>query len=261
MLNFTTLTERRRKEIASLQRRKGRDEQAQAIVEGWRNVYSAIEAGVPILDLVVSVDAAGDARLPDLVRRTGRPAASVPEHQFARLADTAASQGILAVVGTRYHPLAAVGQMPRILALDGIQDPGNVGTLLRTAGWFGIEAVVAGPATADFFQPKVIRSAMGGLWDVLVAECAELGDWLRALAASGYDTVGADLGGEPVAGWIPMSRTVLVLGSEAHGLSEGVRGALTRRVAIGGGDRRRGTESLNVAVAGGILLHRWASAG
>jgi tRNA G18 (ribose-2'-O)-methylase SpoU len=58
-----------------------------------------------------------------------------------------------------------------------------------------------------------------------------------------------------------MSRTVLVLGSEAHGLSEGVRGALTRRVAIGGGDRRRGTESLNVAVAGGILLHRWASAG
>jgi TrmH family RNA methyltransferase len=147
------------------------------------------------------------------------------------------------------------------LLLDGVQDPGNVGALVRTAAWFGVQTVVGDEGTADFENPKAVRASMGGLWDVALARVPDLGPVLDRLAAEGAALWGADLGGTSVAAWAPGHTAALVMGSEAHGLSADVAERLHRSggglVHIPGAAGARGVESLNVSVAGGVLLARW----
>jgi TrmH family RNA methyltransferase len=141
--------------------------------------------------------------------------------------------------------------------LDAVQDPGNAGTIIRTAAWFGVDALVAGPGTVDFFNPKVVRAAMGGLWDVRLSRTDDLVVLLDRLAAAGFHRYGADLEGMRLRDWSPRVPSVLVLGSEAHGVSPEIAAAVDDRVTITGSPRRHGAESLNVAVAAGILMQHW----
>ena len=146
----------------------------------------------------------------------------------------------------------------RILVLDGIQDPGNVGTLVRTAAWFGFDAVVSDRDTADFWAPKTVRSTMGGVFDIPLARLDDLTTFLRSRAETG-ELVGAAMGGLAVGEWTPQERCALVMGSEGSGLSASAERRLTGRVHVPGDARRRGTESLNVAVAGGIVMAHMAA--
>ncbi len=252
------LTERRRKEIASLARRKYRERLGQVLVEGVRSVEAAVAAGAPLLELVVGEGVRAEARVRALLARAGVPVHVVPDAVVARLSDVQASQGVLAVARAVLVPPATLTTLHRVLVLDGLQDPGNVGTILRTAAWFGVEAVLAGPGTADFFNPKAVRAAMGGLWDVRLARTGDLPAALAGLRAAGFALYGADLAGEDARTWQPATPSALVLGSEAHGLAPAVAAALDARVTVPGHAARRGAESLNVAVAAGILLYAWA---
>ena len=248
------LSNRRRKEIGKLGRAKYRRRFQQMIVEGDRAVAAAIEAGAPLVDIVVSEDRQGDP----LVERVDVPVYAVSKGEMARLSDVETPQGVLAVVRTELMPEDQLPARRTILALDGVQDPGNVGTALRTAAWFGAEAVLAGSGTAGLFNAKVVRAAMGGLWDVQLAKTKDLAGRLAALREGrGFQVYGADLEGVSIRQWKPAAPSVLVLGSEAHGLSPAVKKQLSERLVIEGSRKRQGAESLNVAVAGGILLYQW----
>lgn len=251
------LSKKRQKEIASLRLKKYRDRAQQFVVEGIRSVASAIEAQAPILEVVCTEAALQRSEASRLVSSGTLPTFFVAERDFARLSDVQASQGVLAVVEQQWEPLESLRKRQSVLVLDGVQDPGNVGTLLRTAAWFGIEAVVAGPGTADVYNPKVVRSAMGGLWDVRLAKADDLVQTLRTLQGDGWQVYGADLRGTALRHWQPQAPSVLVMGSEAHGLHTMVRDLLSEAITIPGNPSRQGAESLNVAVAGGILMERW----
>lgn len=253
----TGLPERRRKEIASLARRKYRERLGQMLVEGLRSVEAAVEAGAPLVDVLVSPAARDDARVRVFLDRAAVPVYVVADDDLARLSDVQTSQGVLAVARINLLPEAGLVRCRAVLVLDGVQDPGNAGTLLRTAAWFGADAVLAGPGTVDLFNPKVVRAAMGGLWDLQLARTNDLGAALRRLREHGFACYGADLAGTSARAWQPRRPSALVLGSEAHGLSTAAAAALDERVAIAGTPGRRGTESLNVAVAAGILLYEW----
>ncbi len=257
------LTHRRRKEIASLARKKGRMQVQQFLVEGLRLVEAALDAKADLTEVLIATQVQSDERVLALLHRVASesttPLIIVPEDTFAALSAVETSQGILAVATMKTVPLADLASKQRLLVLDAVQDPGNVGTLLRTAAWFGIDAVLAGTGTADFFNPKVVRSAMGGLWDVDLAVGASLPALLKRWKEQGIRLYGADLDGTPVRHWQPVTPSALVMGSEAHGLSEEVQALLQERVTITGTPQRRGAESLNVAVAGGILMQAWAA--
>src|SRR5690606_14802870 len=151
------------------------------------------------------------------------------------------------------------------LVLDGVHGPGTAGTLIRAAAWFGADAVLCGPGTADPESPKAARSAAGALWDLALVRLSApvaYGAALDGLRARGLPLWGADLEGEPAAAWAPPREGVLVLGSEGHGLSAEAAARLDGRVRIAArrpvaAGRSRGVESVGVAVAGGIRLHRW----
>jgi TrmH family RNA methyltransferase len=144
-----------------------------------------------------------------------------------------------------------------LLLLDGVQDPGNVGTLLRTGAWFGADAVAAGPGTAGLYGPKVMRAAAGGHWALSLTRTDQPGELLDTLRRSGWGLYGADLQGVPADDWAPQRPSALVLGSEAHGLSPAVLDRLDTPVSLPGAPHRPAAESLNVAVAGGILVYEW----
>ena len=246
-------------DLARFDRRRVRDEARAFVVEGVRSVESAVEAGAALVAVFVTEDAAALPRVAALLDGAAHAGARIEAaraRDLARVTETETSQGVVAVAAM--PPEADLRGARRVLVLDGVQDPGNVGTLVRTAAWFGLDAVVAGPGTADLFSPKVVRSAMGGLWDVALARPSDLAACLSALRADGVQIVGAALDGPDAAAWHPPVRAALVLGSEAHGLSDATTALLDGAVRIGGAPRRGGAESLNVAVAGGVLM--WAMA-
>jgi TrmH family RNA methyltransferase len=257
---FNHLPERRKKEIASLTQRKYRERLGQMLIEGLRSVESAVEAGAPLVDVVVSESSVNDANVQMLVNRLDVPVYTVGSRELARISDVETSQGVCAAARIDLFPEERLESLQSILALDGIQDPGNLGTLLRTAAWFGIDAVVASSGTVDFFNPKVVRAAMGGLWDVRLSRCSILETLLVRLGHAGFQRYGADMKGTGVHDWQPVRPGILVLGSEAHGLAPSTVAALDARITIPGHPRRHGAESLNVAVAGGILMHWWLKA-
>ncbi len=258
------MTRQRLHDLASLHRRRGRDAHGIFLVEGVRSAEAAVGAGAPLVELVIADDVVGQPRVAALAARAGVRVSVVPAHEVERIGDAQTSQGVVAVSrGVVRQDTAGLAAMQAVIVLDGVQDPGNVGALVRSAAWFGADAVLMDSRSADPEGPKAVRAAMGGLWDVALVRVPDLVEALGLLADAGLALWGADFGGTPAAVWEPAERLALVLGSEAHGLSPDVAARLDGRVSIARGpsatasERASGVESLNVVVAAGVLLHRW----
>ena len=255
------MTRQRLKDLATLGRRKGRDRLGLVLVEGLRSVAAALDAGAPLAEALVAAGRAEDPAVSALagrLRAAGVAVHAVPTKSLERVGDARTSQGVVAVARRFVRERLPAGVADGVVVLDGVQDPGNVGTLVRAASWFGARAVLLDARSADPEAPKVVRASMGGVWDVPLVRVTQLPDALAELRAGGVALWGADLGGTPAARWAPGGPAALVLGSEAHGLSAEVRALLDGTVAIGrGAGAGRGVESLNVAVSGGVLLHAW----
>jgi len=255
------LSNRRRKAIASLTRRRHRRRHDQTIIEGRRALDAALDGDAPLVDCVVTEAALDTPEVQHLLSRLSVPVHVTEEDTMEQLTDVATPQGIVAVVERRLVPadslLDHIGRDATVLLLDGVQDPGNVGTLLRTAAWFGTRIVAAGPDTAGLYGPKVMRAAAGGHWALTLTRTETPGSLLDQLRRSGWSLYGADLQGVRADAWTPERPSVLVLGSEAHGLSPAVLDRLDTPVSIPGASQCPAAESLNVAVAGGILVYEW----
>lgn len=249
------ISKRRMKEIRSLTKKKYRERHDEMLVEGMRSVKSALAAGAPLREILITEEAHVRARefLPD----PGTNVFLITESEMEDISTVEATQGILAVVGIERTSPEALASMRRLVVLDGVQDPGNAGTLIRSAAWFGVEAIVTAPGTVDIYNPKVVRAAMGGLWDVVHVAIDDLAGELSALRGRGFALYAADLQGREVDRWQPRDPSVIIFGSEAHGVSNGVSELIDEQVVIPGTPRRSGTESLNVAVAAGIVLYEW----
>lgn len=246
-----------KKLIRSLHRRKGREAHGLFLVEGVRGVAACLDARRPWHLAVVSPSLgrtpAGSA-LAARLRAAGR-VLEADDRELARLADTETPQGVL--LAARWEPTRLEACSPPedavVVVLDGVQDPGNVGTLVRTAYALGAFAAVALPGTADPWSPKATRAAAGAILHLPVAAAGweETREWLRRHR---FEVWGADAEGEPLPRGAPRPpRAALVLGNEGAGLSDAVRSACDRIVSIPIAGE---AESLNAAAAGAILLDR-----
>ena len=226
------------KELASLKEKKGRRRTGTFLVEGHKMVREAVASGMDVVRLILREDYAGETY--DL------PAVRLGRDAFAAVCDEKTPQGIAAEVAI---PLRSM-QPPqgRCLLLDGLQDPANVGAIIRTAVAAGYEDVyLAG--CADPFSPKSVRASMSGVFFARIMQGTQE-EILSAIA--GMSVIAADMGGEDVFSYVAPEKFCLAVGSEGSGLSALVRGRadVTVRIPM---DAR--TESLNAAVSAGILMY------
>lgn len=237
--------------LRSLREKKSREELGRFVVEGEKVIAELLTAGFAF-EAVYATPAwpAGGDRPPlgpaVLVEIT-------PE-EMARASHFPTPACVLAV-GRITHPPLAAGALDHglTLALDGVQDAGNVGTLLRIADWFAFDRVVLSPDCADVFHQKVINASMGSFARVRT-HTTELAIALAELKASAATPIlGCDLGGKDVRALTPLADAVVVIGSEGRGLSPAIRPSVTDYVTI---PRHGGAESLNAGVAAGIICHQ-----
>ncbi len=136
------------------------------------------------------------------------------------------------------------------LALDGVQDPGNVGTIIRIADWFGIDTIYCSPDTADVYSPKVVQATMGSLAHVNITYC----DLFEQLSRATCPVYGTLLDGQDIYGQTLTPNGIIVMGNEGNGISEKIRGTVTRRLLIPNFHQagQETAESLNVAIATAI---------
>jgi TrmH family RNA methyltransferase len=241
-----------------LRRRKARERQRLFVAEGVRAVEELARSPLRIRGVLAApqlVHAPRGAALRAALLARGVELADVGEREFASAADTDSPQGVLAIAEAPERSLDGLelGERGVLLVLDGVQDPGNVGTILRTAAALGAVATLALPGTVDLWNAKVVRSAMGAhfhhpaiasTWPDLDAFRAERGIPLWAADAAGAPIGDATDG--------PPPRLALVLGNEGNGVSDDARARAAATIAL---PIAGGVDSLNVAVAAGIFLY------
>lgn len=248
--------------IRRLATRKGREAEGLFLAEGVRVVEDLLESRiVPRLALVAPSLEDTTRGLALLERLSARVEVErVQDHELERLAPTESPQGVLVLAelpAWRLDELAdgAAGGAPVFLVLDSVQDPGNVGTLLRTADALGVAGCVLLPGTVDPWNAKAVRASAGSVFRVRTALAAlpELGAWLDARAVP---MLAADAAGAPVRAADAGGAVALVVGNEGAGVGRDVLERCAGTVAV---PIRGGAESLNVAVAAGILLYELTS--
>jgi TrmH family RNA methyltransferase len=241
-----------------LRRRKARERADMFVAEGVRAVEELLGSHLAIRGALVGPQLAQSPRgaaLRAKLEARGVEVTEIGEREFASAADTESPQGVLAIAVIPERGWGDVASAPggrlRVLVLDGVQDPGNVGTMLRTAAALGASATAAMPGTVDLWNAKVVRSAMGALfshpafassWDAFDRFRAD-----REVTVWGADASGEPLGPSTTAG----DRLALVVGNEGAGLTPSASARADRLVSL----PITGVESLNAAVAAGILLY------
>lgn len=178
------------------------------------------------------------------------PVYDLAPHVMAALCDAKTPQGVIAVCP---YPRDTQAAGDLLVALDGVQDPGNVGTILRTMDAAGYTGLLLDEKSADPYSPKALRASMGGVFRIPCRRCDDLPGALAQLAREGYDVIAGDLRGENMF-HRPRAKKKLcvVIGNEGAGISPAVLAIATMRVKI---PIPGGAESLNAAVAGAIMMY------
>lgn len=239
-----------------LRRRKAREKHSLFVAEGVRSVEELLRSGLSIRGALVAPqlsDAPRGQALRDTLSASGTEVTEVSEKDFRSAAETESPQGVLAIgeIPRRTLDTLDLGAMCRLILLDGVQDPGNAGTIVRTAAALGAAATIALPGTVDLWNPKVIRSSMGAQFQ-FPAMHASLEDTLAFLKRNRIDLWATDADGVELSRQDAPARLAIAVGNEGSGLSQGVRASSSRTVSL----RINPTiESLNVAVATGIVLY------
>jgi TrmH family RNA methyltransferase len=238
------------KYVQSLHQKKYRQRHGAFLVEGGKSVLELLSSGMETEQVLLTAEFAAQnrAQLP-----ASLDFALATEAELSHLGTLATNNTALAVARIPAESVLADTLPTRalVLALDEVRDPGNLGTLLRLADWYGLPGVVLSDTCADPYSPKTVAATMGSFARVQVWQ-RDLPAWLAALPPA-VGIFGADLHGDTVHSLALQPAGVLVMGSESHGLTPAVEACLTRRLHIPRG-QGGGAESLNVAISAAILL-------
>ncbi len=226
----------------ALKDRKGRRESGCFLVEGRKMVEEALKSAFDVEAVLVQEGVS----FPDGLTM---PVYELPAHVLAAVCDTKTPQGIAAVV--RMKEQSALGK--HIVVLDGVQDPGNVGTIIRTADAAGLDGVLLSNQCADVFSPKVLRATMGSIFRMNLRTTDDLPGELTKLREKGYSILSSQLDGTPFYEREKVAEQfALIIGNEGNGVSEQVQQTATHRVRL---PMRGGAESLNAAIAAAIMMY------
>lgn len=226
------LTSAEIKSVKALGSKKFRDIEGLFVVEGDKMVAEALESGF---------------KIEKLYRRD-----EIGEQQMSRISSLDSPSPVLAVI-RKAEPKPAVAGKGLFLALDSVRDPGNLGTIMRIADWFGIDGIFASQDTVDQYNPKVVQASMGAVFRKTVTYC-NLPALCRSFREAGLPVYGTFLDGSDIYGTELKGEGLIVMGSESFGISKEVGANVDSRLKIPSYSVGPGAESLNVAVATAVTV-------
>lgn len=247
------LTKQQRQLIVKLHAKKHREDQRLFFVEGIKGVEEAV-VHADVTHVVIESARQDEDSIKDLIALSRKNNiqihfASAQDVQNIKQTDT--FPGVLAVVNMPDWKMEDVGT--KVICIDGLNDPGNLGTIIRTADWFGVDTVLLSQGSVSPYNPKVVRATMGSFFRSKVIVSSQLIEDLGLLKSAGYGLFGFTLSGksmERAEG--KMGKSVYVFGSESHGISPEIERMCDSLYSI---ERHGEAESLNIAVAVGVVLH------
>tara|TARA_B100001167_G_C16753363_1_gene297395 strand:- start:316 stop:1005 length:690 start_codon:yes stop_codon:yes gene_type:complete len=226
------------------------------VIEGPRQLRTAIDLGAELKEVFFRPD---QNQILDSLKSLEIDFYEVDPQVLDDIADSASPQGVLAVARARETAIESIAEMHRVVVIDSVQDPGNLGAIVRTAAAAGFDAVVTGPGTADLWSTRAIRASAGTLFALHMAKRVDLESSLDLLRVAGHSVLATDVRGETSVYQVEIEkRMTLVVGSEAHGLSETIIDRTDAIIRVPMGPL---VESLNVAVATGIVMYRMQEEG
>ncbi len=244
------------KHIKKLKDKKYRDMANEYLIEGIKLVEEAIQEKAPIKQIILCDDCEKNAAISkDLMYAIAkRECVYVTENILKYLSEVQSPQGILAVIEKNNNDMQIDYTQDVIVALDDVQDPGNLGTILRTVDSVGLTQILLSKGTADAFNPKVVRSTMGAIFRVKIIECEDLKQTLKEIRKHKFKIVVSSLQTENTIYDIKYQKKVIVIGNEANGVEPTIRQMSDEAIKI---PMLGKTESLNASVATGIILYEY----
>lgn len=253
---ITSKDNERIKDIKKLKTAKSRKQQRQFIIEGVRIVEDALNEGADIDTVVLCEDYIRHGSIsPVLMQKIElHDCIYVTKGVFDSVTDVVNPQGVLAVINRKPDAESIDFNEDFIVILDSLQDPGNLGTILRTVDSVGLKQIIVSDTTADVFNPKVIRSTMGAAFRIKVIESSDLVATITTLQKHDFNVLATSLGGTKTLYDFDLKKTAIVIGNEGNGVSPAVLDAVNEKMII---PMLGKTESLNASVATGVVLYEY----
>ena len=248
------------KNVRKLKEKKYRDLENAYIVEGIKMVREAIEEKAVIMQIIICDDCEKSDSIPkELMYEIAKyDCTYVTSKVFKYISEVQTPQGLLAVIeknnNTNNNETEINYNEDIIVALDDIQDPGNLGTILRTVDSVGLTQIIVSKGTADPYNPKVVRSSMGAIYRVKVIESDDLLETLKEIKRNKFKILVSSLRESKSIYEVKYKKKVLVIGNEANGVEERIMNIADEKIKI---PMLGKTESLNAAVATGIILYEY----
>lgn len=246
------------KKITALQKKKYRSLYNSFLIEGEKLIQDAINVNFPLEKIIISPKyfTKNSEGLLKTAEQYHIEIVEVSEKQLNKISYVKTPQPIVAIgkiLSKTNNPEELIKTWNKIVVFEQLQDPGNLGTLIRAADWFGIDGIILGEGSADLYNPKVVRGSMGSLFRRPIISDINISDLLPLLRVNNIKTLAADINGESILTLNPVPlKWALLLGNESHGISSELYDKIDNVISIPGNSN---ADSLNVAMSGAILLY------
>ena len=222
------------KHIKKLKDKKYRDENKEYVVEGIKMIEEAIQEKCQIKQIIICDDCEKTSNISkeQMYEIARYECIYVTNKVFESITGVVNPQGILAVIERNNEKQENIRSEEIIVALDDIQDPGNLGTILRTVDSIGLTQILVSKGTADVYNPKVVRSSMGAIFRVNIIECEDLKQTLKNLQKQNYEIVVTSLQGKNSIYEINYNKKIIVIGNEANGVQKEIQEMANKKVKI-----------------------------
>lgn len=244
------------KNIKKLKEKKYRDLENAYIIEGIKLVKEAIYENAKIRQIIMCENYADNKEIDKetLYEISKYNLIYVTEKVFNTITDVKTPQGIIAIVEKNNSTCEINYSEEIIIALDDVQDPGNLGTIIRTADSANLKQIILSKNSADPYNPKVVRSTMGGIFRVNIIEVDNLEETLKQTQKNGFKVMVTVLDTQKSIYDVNYNKKVIVIGNEANGISKAIQNIADEKVKI---PMLGKTESLNASVAAGVMIYEY----
>ena len=244
------------KHIKKLKDKKHRDESNEYIIEGVKLIEEAVKENAKIKKIIICEDTTRTYEIPThiMYEIAKYECVYVTDKIFASITQVTKPQGIMAIIEKGDADVQIDYAQDIIVALDDVQDPGNLGTILRTVDSIGLNQIIVSKGTADAFNSKVVRSTMGAIFRVKIIECENLEQTLKEIKKHKFKIVVSSLQTDNSVYDIKYNKKVIVIGNEANGVEKSIQEISDEKIKI---PMLGKTESLNASVATGIILYEY----